>query len=152
MANQKVNKDMKIMRGTYRPDREEKHFETSSLDQIPDPPIDLTDKERENFYIICKVMIDRGCLNRATLLPIAQASAVLTMWREAKSNINEHGITNVTANGYVQVNGYFSAFEKLTKHLESFYNRFGLDLLSLDRLKISEPEKPDKLDNLLSRG
>lgn len=147
-----LSKQEKLKRGYYRPDREPSGIKTQALDHIPEPKMKLSDRQRQIYEAICQELINSGRLKVEYIRLITRMAVNWELLEKARENLEEHGPVNVSNTGYIQVNGYFSAWSTLDKRISEFEAKFGLDLSSNEKLNIKEPEKPDQLDKLLKKS
>lgn len=148
----KSTKQQKVIKGTFRADRERSETEVKGIDYIPEPKMSLTDRQLEIFKAICQELIDSGRLKKEYIRLITRMAINWDLLEKVKKELDDHGPVNITSTGYVQVNGYFSTWTALNKQIGEFETKFGLDLSSNEKLNIREPEKPDQLDQLLRKN
>jgi len=102
----------------------------------------------EFFEYYSRLMASVGLLTPADMLELEKASIAYSMMREAYDDLKENGSMQVTRSGYTQKTAAFTVYSDANKILSDFSNRYGLNVVSRERITMSEPDNEDDLDKL----
>lgn len=82
--------DLKIVKGTDRPDRINKNEPKPAADNIK-PPRGLSAEARKQWRVISKQLIDAGMITNIDVSALAMYCETYVIWRKEIDYIHEHG-------------------------------------------------------------
>lgn len=146
-------KDLKILSGTFRPDRQTGD-EPQATAGVPVPPQCISD----NPVALAewhRIVDDLAAMKTLATLDTALVSAYCAMfarWQHAESKLLEMGDVVRGASGGALVNPYFGISQRCARELRALAQELGLSAASRTRLRVSLPEEPDELEAFLNEG
>ena len=140
---------MKLLQGTYRPDRAAANEPTPEV-KVPSCPSWLHREAKREWRRIVPELETLGLvteIDRAALAAYCQAYAE---WWEMERAIKEHGRVQYTDSGYVAQRPEVGMRNKALDTMRAFLKEFGLTPSS--RTRVSVPEKKGKSKNPFLTG
>ncbi len=142
MGNPKKPKHIKIAQGTLENSREIASPATGvSLSTLPAVPGGMGKDEEEFFIWACSQLLDLGLLTSQFIISIEIASMWWAEFCKAREKCRGADGMYTSQSGYTQISGWYSNMEKSSKLLNEFLGKYGLDLVSSQR--ISMPPRSD---------
>jgi len=132
--------EQKQINGTLRKDRElDNYLHHETLRSVPKVSDDLN-KDGQNFFnYYSTILLKKGLLTISFIPDIELAASWYSIYKQAQRNIKESWYTQTAPNGgWKQMGPDITALEKATKALTNFYTRYGLDLVSSQRIAIPD--------------
>lgn len=146
--NMKTNVE-KQAQGTLQKCRIKQAICFDPLDSIPDIPDHLNEYSGEFFKQVCELFLSNGSLTAGNIPDITLASIWWGVARQAEESINgKDGIVQVYESGAKNVSPYLSVLDRATTQIQRFSDRYGLSLLSKQRVGIQGTKKEDPFDKL----
>lgn len=144
----KKTKAEKEMAGTLRPCREVDNPLTFAPINSVSTPDYLDGYAVEFFEYYTKILAVVGILTPADIGEIEQAAISYDALRDAYDYIKEHGAVQTTESGYTQKNAHWQVLMDARKVLSEFYGKYGLNVISRERITMKPPEEPDDFDKI----
>lgn len=144
MAGRPTKPDhVKDAQGTLRPCRVNEHpLSYDALSRSPEPPKDLNEDGSRFYKYICDLMISKRLLTPAFLFDIERAAFWYEQFKVAQRDVNENGMFEVSEkSGWRQISPLVSVAEKATKFLNEFDGKYGLNLVSGQKIEIPENDE-----------
>ena len=149
MARPKKSITQKQAQGTYHKSREPISLNLQPLTELPEPPDDFTDYEKEFYNRIAGALFDSGTLRIVDVMQVEMNAMWWHVYRTNRAEVCNRSV-QTTDNGWKQISGSLTAVEKACKQLQSFSDRYGLNLISKDKISAPPPKdmKADKLKKM----
>ena len=142
-------KEEKEASGTLQKCREVDHPLTfNALVRVPSPPEYLEGYAVEFFTYYAGVLLSVKMLTASDMLELEGASIAYGEMRNAYDEIKRSGSIQTTSTGYKQKSAAWTVFSDARKILGEFSNKYGLNVVSRQRIDIKPPEEPDDLDKI----
>ena len=146
----KLSKQTKQARGTLRKSREVKNNLTfEPLQKIPKPQCKIEGEALKYFEYVCELLISNNVLTAAHIPDITLAAYWWGVMTKAMDNMEKHGYTQPTKNGYNVINAHITVFGQATKKLQTFSDKYGFNLLASQKIDVPEITIVDDLQKLL---
>lgn len=144
-------KHIKEAQGTLRPSREvDNPLTFEPLTVIPEPQYKINGEAKKYYEYVCNLLISNNVLTAAHIPDLTLAAYWWGIMTEARDNIESDGYTQMTQSGYTQITSHITVFEKATKMLQSFSDKYGLNLTASQKIKMPESKREDDLQKLLN--
>lgn len=141
MARPRKPDHIKKAQGTLRECRVNQSPATAEiLSAVPAVPDDVPDDGRGYFVQSCEILFSLGVLTAAYIPDISRVAMWYSIFIRAFRAIEADGYFQTTQGGYTAINAHLTTMDKAHKHLVDFEGRYGLTLVSAQ--KISIPAKP----------
>lgn len=111
---------------------------------IPSAPDHLSDEARQEWERVVPELFALGLLSHVDRAALAAYCAAYGRWVEAERMIREHGMTQLSPNGYVQQSPHLSIANKALAQMKAFLTEFGMTPSS--RSKVAAQPKEDTDD------
>ena len=144
MANIKP-KHIKEAQGTLRKCREVDSPATTEPIEVPAVPDEVPEEGRGYFTHACEVLFSLGVLTAAYVPDISRAAMTYAFFIRAQRELEESGTVQMTKTGYTAISANWTVYKDSLKYLTEFESRYGLSLVSAQRLSV--PDKPKKDDD-----
>lgn len=131
---------LKAVKGTNRPDRENK--DAPPVSGIPQPPKWLSVKELSAWKTEVPRLIKMGVVSESDSLALAMLCQKRVEWSEATRAVNTEGFTVNAPSGYPIQNPNLAIANTAFKHLQSMLAEFGMTASSRQRVSSDKPKKP----------
>ena len=133
---------IKKAQGTLEKSREVSNPAIGELMSVlPAIPDGLSNDEEKYFIYCCEEMLKDGLLATKFVRTIERAAVWYGIWVITRRSIQEHGFIQKTKSGYSAITAELTAMEKSHKYLVDFETRFGLDLVSSQKINIPTNKK-----------
>ena len=149
---------MKRIEGTYRQDRAlPQEVEPRRLAAVPDPPENLTDMARREWYVVCDWLLEVGNLAFTDISLVAAYCNEMSLYWEYDKKLKAKGETIVYKNQLgevlrVQVNPYVSMRKSALDSALRLAGQFGFTPSARTRIKSgNQTDKADPLQDLLDQ-
>lgn len=151
---------LKVMRGTYRKDRDAGKVSVPDvIKSVPVPPDGYSEKTKDMWYKICTTLISVGLLQDIGLNQIEIYCDQFEIYRDAKEKVMDKGsvikITSRNGQSVIKRNPYVEVMGAAFVIMNQISDRFGFSPLSQSRIKnISSPVggksegEADEFDNI----
>ena len=139
MANPRKPRELKIIEGTYRPDRENLD-EPIPTDELGAPPDGMTTESSEIWDDIARAAFWLKDADRPTL---ERYCTLFAIWRAVAAEVLENGSVQVTPNGYESLSGAFQVMMSTEKHLQKLGSVLGFDPVCRSKIKTGARPDPD---------
>lgn len=149
MGRPKMSEAQKKLRGTYNSTLDGKpKIDMFPLLEMPEPPKDSSEHEKEFFRRVAGALFESGTLREVDVMQIEMNALWWHVYKENRQLVIDRSV-QITSTGWQQITGAVTAVEKACKILQSFSDRYGLNLISKD--KIAAPmKKENEIDNILN--
>ena len=137
---------LKVLQGTYRPDR-------ARGEVFPEPPDDLTPPDwlsepaRDKWSELAPILATHGLLTKCDLDTLALYCATWVRWREAEENLDREGSTTTAQSGYQQISPHYTIAKNSLAGLRALADRLGLNPSARTRIEV--PPEKRREDDLL---
>lgn len=131
---------LKMLEGTYRPDR------ANGSEVFPDLPVDLdapeylTDAARTKWNETAPVLARNGLLTECDVDALAVYCQTWVRWLEAEAAIETEGTTSVAKTGYQQVSPWVTIAKQCRSDLLKYGDRLGLNPSARGRIAVQSAE------------
>jgi phage terminase small subunit len=144
-----MSAEQKKMRGTFNKTLDGKpSLAMVPLKEKPIAPKDFTDYERQFFDRVAGALFDSGILREVDVMQIEMHAMWWHVYCDNRREVCDKSV-QTTEKGWKQISGNLTAVEKACKMLQSFGDRYGLNLISKD--KISQPKvKSSEFDDIMN--
>lgn len=156
MARPPKSKELKMMQGTLRADRDRiPQKRTLDARELPDPQLELKEKGRNLFDALCLHLNDAGVLWQVDAMMLSMYCKNWELLEQASDSIhNLDDLVQEFDNGVIQISPALTVFEKLSKTVITLGAKLGLS--PADREKLAsfariEKEQDDPYEALKSR-
>lgn len=156
MARPPKSKELKMMQGTLRADRDRiPQKRTLDTKELPDPQLELKEKGRNLFDALCLHLNDAGVLWQVDAMMLSMYCKNWELLEQASDSIhNLDDLVQEFDNGVIQISPALTVFEKLSKTVITLGAKLGLS--PADREKLAsfariEKEQDDPYEALKSR-
>ena len=156
MARPPKSKELKMMQGTLRADRDRvPQKRTLDTKELPDPQLALKEKGRNLFDALCLHLNDAGVLWQVDAMMLSMYCKNWELLEQASDSIhNLDDLVQEFDNGVIQISPALTVFEKLSKTVITLGAKLGLS--PADREKLAsfariEKEQDDPYEALKSR-
>lgn len=148
MARPRKTIETKKAQGTLEKSRELPNYVHHDIVRVmPEVSKDLNEDGKKFFQNVCAILMQKGLLTVAYIADIELHATWYSIYKIAERNIKKNkGYTQISKTGWNQISADIAALEKATKALVNFSTRYGLDLVSSQRINVPDIET-DKLDN-----
>jgi P27 family predicted phage terminase small subunit len=137
---------LKILQGTYRPDR------ANPGEVFPDPAADIQAPEwlpqdaRDKWSELAPILSRNGLLTECDLDTLTLYCQTWARYVEAETRLQTEGSTTTAQSGYQQVSAWVTISKNTRADLLKFGDRLGLNPSSRSRINITpQAEEPDGL-------
>ena len=138
----------KQLAGTLRKDRIVKAIGMEPVKELPTAPGYFTEYEKEFFDRISLYLFEAGILRGVDILLIEMHAMWWHVYKTNRALVCAKA-TQETDKGYNQITGTLTAVERAAKNLQWFSEKYGLNLISKD--KIAAPvKKSSELDDIMN--
>ena len=135
---------IKEAQGTLKKSREVANPASGeALSVLPAIPDGMTVDEERYFIYVCEQLLDLGLLTSQFVVDIEMAAMWYRQFVEARKKIREGEGIYVAKSGYSQVSGWHTQMEKAYKNLTDFHGKYGLDLVSSQKISMPPRNKED---------
>jgi len=142
MANPAKPKHVKEAQGTLRKCRETDNPVTfEPLSEVPSVPETIPEQGRDYFRYCCELLLSIGLLTAAFIPDITRAAIWYAIMVRAAAHISEDDYFQKTQAGYTAINAHLTTLEKATKFLNEFEGKYGLNLVSSQKLSMPNKKK-----------
>lgn len=140
-----VPKNLKMLRGTYRSDRDGGGVKVKAY--LPEPPEWMPDIGKEEWERIAKELYELELLTRLDVVALEMYCSVYARWKKAEFKLleMEEGEVSRTPNGYQQMSAWMLIYNNCFKQLQSAAGMFGLTPADRARMKVAA-DAPKQLD------
>jgi P27 family predicted phage terminase small subunit len=139
---------IKVLQGTYRPDR------APAGEVFPEPPDDLSPPDwlsqpaRDKWSELAPTLVGQGLLTVCDLDTLALYCGTFARWREAEETLEREGSTTTAQSGYKQISPHYTIARNSLAELRALGDRLGLNASA--RSRISTRPETKKEDELLA--
>jgi len=143
-----MSAQQKKLRGTYNSSLDGKpSLSMFPLTEMPSPP-EYFSKHEHQFYIrVATALFESGVLREVDVMQIEMNAMWWHVYMENRQMVCEKSV-QTSEKGWAQISGHLTAVEKACKMLQSFSDRYGLNLVSKD--KVQQPKvKSTELEDIL---
>ena len=149
MGRPKMSEAQKKLRGTFNSTLDGKpKIDMFPLLEMPKPPDGCSEFEKEFFNRVAGALFQSGTLREVDVMQIEINALWWHVYKENRKKVIDNSV-QVTSTGWQQITGSLTAVEKACKMLQSFSDRYGLNLISKD--KIAAPvKKENDIDDILN--
>jgi P27 family predicted phage terminase small subunit len=136
---------LKILQGTYRPDR------ASPGEIFPDPvddlapPAWLSEPAQEKWNELAPMLSRLGLLTECDLDILALYCSTWVKWQEAERAIQENGSTTRAQSGYQQISPYVTIAKNALADLMRLGDKLGLNPAARNRIHVGAQAEADDL-------
>ena len=147
MARQGKAKHIKEAQGTLQPCRVNDSPATGEpMSLLPAIPDGMEVEEEKYFIKCCEELLNLGLLTSQFIPSIEMAAFWWWEFVENRKKIRKEGSVQVTKTGYSQTTGYHSAMKDAYKNLVDFENRYGLNLVSAQKISVPGARRSNDFD------
>ena len=140
---------VKELQGTINKDRVIDNAVTFvPLTDIPKPTQELQKPGEDFYYFCCRALMSRRLLTAVDILEVQGAAMWYGIQYEAYEMVKLKGPIQETQTGHGTVSGWFSVLRDSRKALSEFYNKYGFNLTSRQRIEMPEVLGDDDLTKL----
>lgn len=132
---------LKVMQGTYRPDRAPKN-EPKPEPSTPSCPTWLHAEAKREWRRIVPHLEQLGLLAQIDRAALAAYCQLYARWWEAEREIKVHGLTQITETGYVAQRPEVGISANALKQMRAYLAEFGLTPSSRSRIDLPSAPKP----------
>lgn len=126
MANPRTTRESKILRGTYRKDRDKPATARERLTEPPEPPDALSHGARDEWQALAPVLVELGTLCRGDLWAFEQLTETLATQNSLQAVIEAEGVLIRTGTGSFKTNPAMRSLETARAQAMRLYCEFGL--------------------------
>ena len=131
--------ELKAAQGTLEKSRvNERPLNYAPLTAVPSIPEDLDDEGAKYYGYVCTLLLSKRLLTPAYLFDIERAAFWYSQFKIAQRDIKNNTAVERSKGGWKQVGAYLSVAEKATKYLNEFDNKYGLNLVSGQKIEMPE--------------
>lgn len=139
---------IKVMRGTYRRDRDEgKLILPDQLKEIPTPPVNYSDQTKDMWYKICTTLMAVGLLQNIGINQIEIYCDQYQIYKDALKMVNDKGsvikVTSKNGNSVIKRNPYMDVMGTAFVIMNQISDRFGFSPLAQARIKTAAAKPID---------
>lgn len=145
MPRKKIPTKLKIVKGTYRKERENKNEPEYKI-EIPDYPKHLTTRAKKEWKRMSVVLFDMGLLTNVDMAALAAYCQLYGRWAEAETKLKKKGeeFIVITKDGNKIQNPLIGIANTALKLMAKCLIEFGMTPAS--RSKVSAKKEKDKSD------
>jgi P27 family predicted phage terminase small subunit len=138
---------IKVLEGTYRPDRTRGEVYPEAPDDLT-PPDWLPEPARDKWSELAPTLSSQGLLTECDLDTLALYCTTWVRWKDAEQALQREGMTTTAQSGYQQVSPYYTIASKSQAELRVLGDRLGLNPSARSRILIQPAESRE--DELLA--
>ena len=113
-----------------------------NLISIPDPAFELDINGKMYFDKFCQMLIDNKLLTAAYVPIISRAARYFEIYKDADDKVQSNGIVQIAEkSGWEQKSAYFTIMTDAEDRITKIEEKFGMTLLSMQKLDIKKPDK-----------
>ncbi len=116
-------------------------FDLEPLDLVPVPDKYMKQYQREFFMEVCTALVEAKQLRSIDVRNVEIAGFWYQMARTAMEMIDKNTYVQTAASGWEQTSPHVAALEKATRMLQSFADRYGLNLTSKTKIPKAKSDK-----------
>lgn len=151
MANRKKPSELKVLQGTFRPDRDADvgdlpKFE--NVDGVPDPPDSCTGVASKFWTHYARQMVRAGMLKQTDLTTLEMFCLAKKRYYDAQMQIDELGPTLVSEKGTVYRNPHYVTQEKASADIAKHGSLLGFSPSARTSLGVGAKAKPGRPEGL----
>lgn len=136
--------NLKILQGTYRPDRANPNEPKPDI-CIPDAPEFLSDRALQEWQRIAPALAEMGLLSQLDKMALAAyCSAVARLW-QAEEQLKIEGVTVTNERGRRIKNPLVDVANAASKQISLFASQFGMSPSTRSGVSVKTPEKENPL-------
>ena len=140
--NPQKPKHIKEAQGTLRKSREiAAPAVGEALSVLPAVPDGMGVDEEKYFLYACGELLELGLLTSQFIVSIEMAAIWYAEFIEARKRCREGEGQYVAQSGFSQISGWFTQMEKAYKQVVDFEGRYGLNLVSSQRISMPPRDK-----------
>lgn len=146
MANPKLSREQKQLRGTYRPSRDKSAIRADqALQEPPAPPDTLSTGARQEWLSLSAVLVEQGTATRGDLRAFEQLCETLATVSQLQAVVEAEGLLIPAANGGKKANPAQRSLETARAQAHRLLCEFGLTPKSRNHVpKAEAPVKHDR--------
>ena len=150
MARPKKSITQKQAQGTFHKSREVVSLNLQALDVMPEVPADFNENEKWFYLTVCEALFNSSLLRSVDLMTIRSMAGWWAIMQESQKDIRDNGMVQVANSGFRMVSPSVAIFEKAWNKLKDFSDRYGLNLISKDKISAPPPKdlKAEKLKRM----
>jgi len=138
---------IKEAQGTLEKSREIETPATGEpLSILPAIPDGMTADEEKYFIYCCEELLNLGLLTSQFIVSIEMAAVWYGQFCEARERVRKGEAVQTTKTGYTQTTGYWSQMKDSYKNLVEFESRYGLNLVSSQKISVPEGNRGSDFD------
>jgi len=118
-----------------------KPFDLEPLDKVPEAESYMKEYQRKFFIDVCTALVDAKQLRSIDVCNVEIAGFWFQIARDAMDKMQEGSYYQTTQTGYEQITPHITALERATKMLQSFADRYGLNLTSKSKVPRAKTDK-----------
>ena len=115
-----------------------------ALSVLPAVPDGMTEYEEKYFIWCCEDLLDKGLLTRSFAVSIERAALWYHVFATSRKRMRGGGYVQETQSGYTQITADFTAMKESHKLLSEFEGKYGLDLVSSQKISMPVRDKDDE--------
>ena len=142
---EKETKEEKLRRGTFRRDRDTDGLAYEPMGALPEPPIELNTEAADYYYRVANALFDMGVLAEIHLIDIEIAATWYSVMKVAQRDLRDGNVVQTAQSGYSNISAFISVLEKATANLHRFADKYGLNLISVSKVKTQTKKKANPL-------
>jgi len=116
-------------------------FDLEPLDVVPVPDGYMKEQQRKFFLEVCTALVEAKQLRSIDVRNVEIAGFWYQIARDAMDKMQEGSYYQTTQTGYEQITPHITALERATKMLQSFADRYGLNLTSKSKVPRAKTDK-----------
>jgi len=150
MARPRKPTNLKILQGTYRPDRANPNEPQPEI-CIPEAPEFLSDRALQEWQRIAPILEKLGLLSQVDKMALAAyCAAVARLW-QAEEQLKIEGLTVTNERGRRIKNPLVDVANAAAKQISLFASQFGMSPSTRSSVKAKLPEKENPLAKFLKK-
>lgn len=150
MARPRKPTNLKILQGTYRPDRANPNEPQPEI-CTPEAPEFLSDRALQEWQRIAPILEKLGLLSQVDKMALAAyCAAVARLW-QAEEQLKNEGLTVTNERGRRIKNPLVDVANAATKQISLFASQFGMSPSTRSSVKAKLPEKENPLAKFLKK-
>ena len=136
---------LKVLEGTYRPDRANAGEVFPEAPESLSPPSWLCERAKEKWNELVPILARNGLFTECDTDHLAIYCATWVRWRDAEDHLNAGKITTTARSGYEQVSPYYTIAKTERAELMKLGDKLGLNPSGRSRIHTNPREAEDDL-------
>jgi len=139
VGRKSIPPELKVIKGTYRADRENEKAPVVSS-EIPEPPEHLSDIALKEWDRIAVVLFNYGLLSKIDMAALAGYCQAFSRWAEAETLLKSSTYTITTDKGNVIQNPLVGIANQAMIQMKAFLIEFGMTPASRAKVTANKPD------------